>query len=86
MSTMNLSKKDRRFCKAVAIVRTVYQIPVESIDGLTSFEIQDIESGKLYPTTTALTSYANSIGLDLEQFLDKINDTHDFLETLEEIS
>jgi hypothetical protein len=72
----------REYGKAIAIVRTVYQIPIEAIDGLTSYEVQDIEAGRIIARVSSLCCYSEAIGITLDEFLDKVAANVDILEAL----
>lgn len=76
----------REYGKAIAIVRINYKIPVDGIAGLKAEDVQDIESGYLYPTSIPLTCYAESLGLSLDSFLDKVAANVDVLRAMEAIA
>jgi hypothetical protein len=77
---------DREFGKAIAIVRITYEIPIDGIAGLKTEDVQDIESGYLYPTSLPLACYAKSLGLSLDSFLDKVAANVDVLKAMEAIA
>lgn len=76
----------REYGKAIAIVRINYEIPIDGITGLKAEDVQDIESGYLYPTSIPLTCYAKSLGLSLDSFLDKVAANVDVLKAMEAIA
>lgn len=65
--------------KAIAIVRTVYGLPVESINGLTNQEVIDTESGSPFIAGTALICYAKALNLSFGDFMEKVNDVFELL-------
>ena len=76
MDTIQLSQKEKakhlKFCKAMAMTRESYKVPIEKMDGLTTFEVQKIESGRfLVPQTTTILLYSLAIEVDFSEFLDK---------------
>lgn len=58
--------------KAIALVRECHQIPIEAIDGLTTLEVQDIESGKIWIGRVDYLCYSNAIGISLDEFLNEV--------------
>jgi hypothetical protein len=62
----------KAYGKAIAKVRTAYDIPVDGITGIKAEDVQDIESGELRPETIALACYADALGLELNEFLNKV--------------
>ncbi len=76
----------REYGKAIAIVRINYEIPIDGIAGLKAEDVQDIESGYLYPTSLPLACYARSLGLSLDSFLDKVAANVDVLKAMEAIA
>ena len=76
----------REYGKAIAIVRINYEIPIDGIAGLKAEDVQDIESGYLYPTSIPLICYAESLGLSLDSFLNKVATNVDVLKAMEAIA
>jgi hypothetical protein len=76
----------REYGKAIAIVRINHEIPIDGIAGLKAEDVQDIESGYLYPTSLPLACYAESLGLSLDSFLDKVTANVDVLKAMEAIA
>lgn len=77
---------DREYGKAIAIVRINYEVSVDGITGLKAEDVQDIESGYLYPTSVPLALYAKSLGLSLDSFLAKVATNVDVLKAMEAIA
>ena len=76
---------DKEYGRAIGITRISCGIPSNGITGLDSDAVMRIEQGALYPTTTALTYYAESLNLDFEDFLIKIDTTIKALRAMESI-
>ena len=76
----------KEYGKAIAIVRTVYQIPVDGIAGLEPNEVQDIEAGRIYPRASNLCCYSEAIGITLDEFLDKVATNVEVLKVFEAIA
>lgn len=66
------SDHNRKVGKAIAIVRTVYQIPIDGIAGLEPKEVQDIEAGRICARASNLCCYSEAIGITLDEFLKKV--------------
>lgn len=82
----NYSNYYKEYGKAIKIVRTVYQIPIDGITGLEPDEVEDIEAGRLYPRATNLCCYSETIGITLDDFLKKVATNVDVLKALEAIA
>lgn len=61
----------RNYGRAIAIVRNAYG--VANIQGIKQEDAEDIESGQLAPSRTALAKYAKALGLSLDDFLYKVD-------------
>lgn len=62
----------REYGKAIAKVRTAYEIPINGITGLEPNEVQDIELGRIQARATSLCFYSEAIGVSLDEFLEKV--------------
>jgi hypothetical protein len=76
------TRHQKEYGKAIAIVRIAYQVPVDGITGIKSEDVQDIESGYLHPEIAALTCYADALGLEINEFLDKVASNVDLLKVM----
>lgn len=61
----------RNYGRAITIVRNAYG--VANIQGIKQEDVEDIESGLLAPSRTALAKYAKALGLSLDDFLYKVD-------------
>ena len=84
--SINVTTYYREYGKAIAIVRTVYQIPINGVAGLEPNEVQDIEAGRIYPRATNLCCYSEAIGITLDEFLEKVATNVDVLKVFEAIA
>ena len=77
------AEHNRRYGKAIEIVRTAYQISVDGIEGLEPNEVKDIEAGCISARASILCLYSTAIGISLDDFLEKIAVNLNFLKTFE---
>ena len=77
MDTIKLSEEDKaknkRYGRAMGMVRRTYKIPVEKMYPLAVSEVHGIESGKFFCNFTAQVIYSLAIDIDLAEFTDKVN-------------
>ena len=57
---------------AIRRVRLARRVGIDCITGIKAEDVQDIESGELRPEAAALACYAKALGLELNEFLDKV--------------
>lgn len=84
--SIDITNYYREYGTAIAIVRTVYQGQCKGITGLKREDVEDIESGDLIPSVAALTCYADTLGLSLDEFLEKVATNVDVLIVFEAIA
>lgn len=67
-------KYNKAFGKAIATVRKAYKLNQDAIDGISDRHLRRIENEGQQPTLDVLKKLAASHGLDLENYLDRVNE------------
>lgn len=62
----------KEYGAAIRRVRLAHRVGIDRITGIKAEDVQDIESGELRPEAAALACYAKALGLELNEFLDKV--------------